>query len=329
MRCSHYTLFRLHSKTLLPGTKMFRFPSLWLLLANFSITVHSSILNITDYDIGYAHNEAFVELSEMYQDMADGTMEERDVVESVIALLQKRCDYGDKLCKSRSYKTTMNEFYGGKKMKQRNFSDTGMTRFPAMLDYLPEDFDPEMKEAIITVRQTLSLLKERSADEVIQDLYAIMGDIFIANPQNKIHQVIAIAATSMAIGSTQLWSRISFDRDSSLHKMSRGVNMCTSSDNRRRRRRRLEEGEEEESESNDDELEEEDGDGEESSFRKRLTRAVQADLDGAVRGAKDGLKNYIDSFNFVNLLTDPKMVISLMLETAIASSAAAFMDSGL
>lgn len=278
---------------------------LCLLLALSDVVRSSDFINITEIDIGNAHNEAFHELSQMYQDIADGTMEEKDVVESVISVLQDRCEEKDKLCKARAYKTTMQEFYG-KKSRPRNFSDTDIA-FPEMEVYLPEDFDPQMRDMIITVRETLSLLKERSAEEVIQELYGIMGDIFLANPENILHQIVALAATSMAIGSTRLWSRITVEESSDLHKMSRGVNMCTTNYQNRR-------------------LEEEEFS---AGISTRLTRAVQADMDGAVRGAKEALGSYLTAFNFMELINDPRQIVSLMLETAIASSAAAFMNSGL
>merc|ERR1740124_94085 len=102
--------------------------------------------------------------------------------------------------------------------------------------------------------------------------------------------------------STKLWSEVAIDAMSPLHKIS-SIPSCNRNQRHLRSRRKL-------------------------SINEKITLAVNADFDGAVRGATDFFRSSSELFD-ASLLSNPSALLQRTLDTSIATSAAAFTELGI
>lgn len=240
--------------------------------------------------LGRYHNEAFKVLGDMYQDQ-NQDMNKLDLVDSVASVISSFCLKGDKGCEAQAYQVTVEAFY-----------DSATSRTSATVADLPPDFDENIAELISTAQETVKVLDTTETSTVLKVLYGIIGETMAIETPNKMDKIIGIGVVSVAIGSTQLWSSVGSDvQKRSFLEKTANLSQCYS-DEKWRGLRNLQ-----------------------TDLPVNLSGAVEADVNGALKGAIDFVSEHLGAFEIVELLNITALTTK-MLQTAIAASLSALFD---
>lgn len=146
---------------------------------------------------GAYHTDAFEQLSRKYENELPKT--KLDLMMDISEIVGSYCPDGDSTCRSEAYKATLNRF---NKHEQKQVTKA-----------IPTNMDPKVKRSLQKIHNTINKLDENNLDVVVKELDRLQNKISNMKNVNPAHQMIAVAAASVAKESSIFWTETYNNKD--------------------------------------------------------------------------------------------------------------------
>jgi len=147
---------------------------------------------------GAYHTDAFEQLAKKYSNTRPQS--KLDLMMDISDIVANYCPSNDSACRSNAYAATLERFHiqeSGKKNPK---------------NIVPDEIDDKVKNALRNVYSTLSKLDQNNVDSVIGKLDKIQKKITKMKDVNPAHQMIGVAAVSVAKESSSYWINVYNDK---------------------------------------------------------------------------------------------------------------------
>jgi len=147
---------------------------------------------------GAYHTDAFEQLAKKYSTARPQS--KLDLMMDISDIVANYCPSTDSSCRSNAYAATLKRFH---------IQETATKHSKTVV---PADMDAKVKSALRTVYSTLSKLDQNNVDSVIGKLDTIQKKITNMKNINPAHQMIGVAAVSVAKESSSYWINVYNDK---------------------------------------------------------------------------------------------------------------------
>lgn len=152
---------------------------------------------------GAYHTDAFEQLAEKYSKATP--QGQLDIMKDISEIVAEYCPIGNKECRSGAYRATMKQFH---KVSQ------GLKPFEA-----PKEMDPKLADSLQRTFDIISDIDELSVEFGVKEMKKIQDEISEMKGVDEAHQMIGVAALSVAQESALYWNNAFQDEDHPFQKL--------------------------------------------------------------------------------------------------------------